>query len=1843
MSRSFHQTSVFAAAIALFAGLAATLSAADPTTWPSQYNIRPAETARLTAADVVGPDGIVYPDFTGVGVTGGVPDVNNSGIRATYTVYNVLNYGANGSDTGNDSAAVASAATAARNFLDANAANKAILYFPSGTYYLTDPIVFTQSNIVIDGNGPASTFIKLKTATSKTGGLFAVQRAPAFAAYLTATTLVPRGGNTLTLNADPVAAGYSIGSWVRLAPTVSGTGTPVSDRYSLPAKGVTFTDAFWHTGRILFAKVTALNAGARTVTLDRTFTHDYFVNESPQLRRVSMAENTGVQDLSIETLTATATVDPIRFEYTANSWIKNVTTVKAKSWPINIDSSARFEVSDCQFQGTWINIQQGGGVAYLGWTGFVTDVLMENCQASALRHMAIFQAANRSVIRGCTFSGKSVQSPQLHGRFPHENLVEDNTFNTTTGDGSGGTRGITAYGADNSNSLVHGPNGPRNVFYNNRVLSGMGTSVFGGTSEGFIFAYNRILKSNDIEAKPAIMAMDRTFDFIVRGNIFQAIETLPAITLADPTCTGWAITDNKFYGTNGSLYEGDSAPALSHNNRFSPIATPPAAVTTPEVASIYSWQKANAATARLVLTADRRSVTDTGGTTPFTVVRVKSSTAAALTVNLSATPIGLSVPATVTILAGETSATFTVTGTDVTNEQLVTLTATASGLLADSEKVAVLDQAVAQPNSGILKWPVAPLGLPASWKAGDYGQITAVGTQTYTPGTDTWVINGGGIRTETFHGSLARSGRRFVYQTMNGDGEIRARITAASGEQQVGLMIADDEAALTDFIWVEPNGRVFSSSNDSNNGLGNGVPIQLVAAGSRIVPSWLRLKRVGSVFTAYRSIAANPASEGDWSVLATVDLYLNPVGSYKSPAVIDGRMHYGFFINSGSASTTASATFTGTTFSGTIVPLPPVGLDQTLTFPALLGKSFGDAAFALTATASSGLTVSYNSSNPNVATISGNTVTLTGPGSSTITATQAGNATYNPAPPVLRTLTVSKAAQTISFAALAGKTLGNSPFALAASASSGLTVSYDSSNPSVATISGNTVTITGPGSTTITAAQAGDDNYDPATAVAQSLTVTSATPLITAGQSANGTHGTPFNYQILVTSGSPTSYALASGSLPPGIALNTTTGLLSGTPSAAGTYTPAFTATSNSGTSPAVVITLNIATGSGSSIVYEPFAYTVGSNNPDPDGGLNSTNGLPATNVGGNPTGTSTGLRGAWGTTLVVSSGLNYSQGANTFQVTGGAAAPNNATWGTDVFFYRDMATDPHLAQRIGASSSANFGADGTTLFLSLLARTTSAMAAAFRLKLGGSSRNVFVENTATGWSLNENAAGAVATTATLSLNTTTLLVVRINFITGIGDTISLWVNPTLGAPLGTANATLNTTVDFGGLASIITRPSTVNAMTLDEFRMGISYAAVTPFSAVVPAPAAPSGLIATANSASQITLNWTDNANDETGYKLERSPDGTSAWTQIATPTTNATSEVNSALTHATPYFYRIRATNSGGDSGWSATASATTLKLDQEITFSALAGSNFGDPTFALTATASSDLPVSYSSSNSDVATISGNIVTVVSPGTTTITATQVGNASYNPATASAQNLTVSKAAQTLSFPALAAKTFGDAAFPLTATASSGLIVSYISSDPAVATISGSTVTIIGAGSTTITATQEGDANYLTAADESQLLTISPAPTVLAVFRTTHGLAADGSQDLLIPAEDGISNILKYAFNMLGSGAGQAVDLTTPNVATLTSAGSAGLPMVGMDATGKLQITYIRRKASSNPGITYAVKLSSDLGVADPWNENAAATESATSLDDFFERVTLTDSVAANNRFAKVHISIQ
>ena len=87
------------------------------------------------------------------------------------------------------------------------------------------------------------------------------------------------------------------------------------------------------------------------------------------------------------------------------------------------------------------------------------------------------------------------------------------------------------------------------------------------------------------------------------------------------------------------------------------------------------------------------------------------------------------------------------------------------------------------------------------------------------------------------------------------------------------------------------------------------------------------------------------------------------------------------------------------------------------------------------------------------------------------------------------TLTIAQASQTINFPPLPTKNVGDAAFSPAATASSGLPIAYQSDNPAVATVSGGTINIVGAGTAHITASQSGNNGYQPATPVTQTLTV----------------------------------------------------------------------------------------------------------------------------------------------------------------------------------------------------------------------------------------------------------------------------------------------------------------------------------------------------------------------------------------------------------------------------------------------------------------------------------------------------------------------------------------------------------------------------------------------------------------------------------------------------------------------------------------------------------------------------------------------------------------------------------
>lgn len=167
----------------------------------------------------------------------------------------------------------------------------------------------------------------------------------------------------------------------------------------------------------------------------------------------------------------------------------------------------------------------------------------------------------------------------------------------------------------------------------------------------------------------------------------------------------------------------------------------------------------------------------------------------------------------------------------------------------------------------------------------------------------------------------------------------------------------------------------------------------------------------------------------------------------------------------------------------------PTKQTQFITFNPLSSKTYGDAAFILEATASSGLDIVYTSSDPSIASISGKQITIHSAGTVLLTASQPGNQNYLAANPVMQELRIEKASQSISFPAINEKTWGDPTFALVATSSSDLPVTFSVPDNSIVLLVNNKLIINGTGSVLITASQAGNTSYSAALSISNMLVV----------------------------------------------------------------------------------------------------------------------------------------------------------------------------------------------------------------------------------------------------------------------------------------------------------------------------------------------------------------------------------------------------------------------------------------------------------------------------------------------------------------------------------------------------------------------------------------------------------------------------------------------------------------------------------------------------------------------------------------------------------------------------------
>ncbi len=203
---------------------------------------------------------------------------------------------------------------------------------------------------------------------------------------------------------------------------------------------------------------------------------------------------------------------------------------------------------------------------------------------------------------------------------------------------------------------------------------------------------------------------------------------------------------------------------------------------------------------------------------------------------------------------------------------------------------------------------------------------------------------------------------------------------------------------------------------------------------------------------------------------------------------------------------------------------------QTITFPNPGPVTYGVSPITLTATATSGLAVTYQViSGPG--TVNGSTLTVTGAGTIVVEADQAGNCVTAAATPVQDSIVVNPASQsiTVTIPAPASKAYGGQ-FTVAATATSGLPVSYSSAGG--CTNSGATFTMTsGTDACTVYFDQAGNANYNAATEVTETVTATKASQTITVTipAPASAAYGSQFTVAATASSGLTVTYGSAGG------------------------------------------------------------------------------------------------------------------------------------------------------------------------------------------------------------------------------------------------------------------------------------------------------------------------------------------------------------------------------------------------------------------------------------------------------------------------------------------------------------------------------------------------------------------------------------------------------------------------------------------------------------------------------------------------------------------------------------------
>lgn len=252
------------------------------------------------------------------------------------------------------------------------------------------------------------------------------------------------------------------------------------------------------------------------------------------------------------------------------------------------------------------------------------------------------------------------------------------------------------------------------------------------------------------------------------------------------------------------------------------------------------------------------------------------------------------------------------------------------------------------------------------------------------------------------------------------------------------------------------------------------------------------------------------------------------------------------------------------------------------------------------------------------------------------------------------------------------------------------------------------------------------------------------------------------------------------------------------------------------------------------------------------------------------------------------------------------------------------------------------------------------------------------------------------------------------------------------------------------------------------------------------------------------LTATFTGFVNNDTSADLDAAP-------QLTTTAT--------LLSSVEKYTINV---NNASSSNYNITYSSGILTInpaERGIVFNALPVKTYGDPDFNLNASVNSNETLSYTSTNTNVATIVGDKAHITGAGETIITAGVIAsNSNYRGNTVLTQNLVVNKAKQTITFSEIPLLKRRGNAYTLEVKASSGLPLELTLSDKLVATLNGLSLQPVSIGTARVTAMQRGNANYLAASDVIRDFRVTDESNALVKVRPAVSIDGDGINDFLI-----------------------------------------------------------------------------------------------------------------------------